>query len=312
MRTERIGYLDGAQRIQSMTLPTVDVTIVLYNSARFVPALAEGIQGQTYPHDRIRLWFVDNAGEDGAAGDLCQRFRPWPGGVVLLPLSRNVGFTGGNNAALRLQKAPYALLLNPDTRMAPGCVEALVARAERESRAGEVEPRQEPREHPKPYDFGSGETSWCSLGCALLRREALETAGLLDDLFFMYCEDVDLSWRMRLKGYRCIYEPAAAYEHFTGDPGRSTRNEIYYAFRNQYFLRRIYGSPLRAEGYRIGWFLRSWACRRPLQMGSVIRQALRDGARERAALDARRRTLRGEDPWIAFSSPYLGPKKLPA
>lgn len=291
--------------------PKVDLTVVLYGSARFVPALAEGIEAQTYPRVRLRLWFVDNAGGDGAAEELARRFRRWPGGIVHLPLRRNLGFTGGNNAALRLQRAPYALLLNPDTRMRPDCVQRLVARAQREPKAGVVEPRQEPHEHPKPFDPATGETSWCSLGCALLSREALRAAGLLDDLFFLYCEDVDLSWRMRLAGFRCLYEPDAAYEHFTGDPDRSSRTETYYAFRNQYYLRRIYGSPLRAEGKRLWWFLRSWACAHPLRDGSVIRKALHDGARERPALDHRRAAVRGSNPWIGFAGPHLGPRRLP-
>ena len=298
--------------MNSNLTPPIDLTVVLYRSARFVPALTEGIKAQTYPSSSLRLWFVDNAGGDGAAEELAARFKGWPGGVVLLPLRNNIGFTGGNNAALRLQKAPYALLLNPDTRLKPDCVERLVARAQQDPRAGIVEPRQEPREHPKPFDRVTGETSWCSLGCALIRREALEAAGLLDDLFFLYCEDVDFSWRVRLRGFRCLYEPSAAYEHFTGDSGRSSRAEVYHAFRNQYFLRRIYGSPARAEGKRVWWLLRSWACAHPLRDGAVIREALRDGAKERDNLDRRRRSLPGSSPWIGFSSVHLGPRRMPA
>jgi GT2 family glycosyltransferase len=297
--------------VNSNLFPPIDLTVVLYRSARFVPALAEGIRSQTYPSSSLRLWFVDNAGGDGAAEDLVARFNGWPGGVVLLPLRKNLGFTGGNNAALRLQKAPFALLLNPDTKLGPDCVARLVARAGREPQAGIVEPRQEPRQHPKPFDPATGETSWCSLGCALIRREALQAAGPLDDLFFLYCEDVDFSWRVRLRGFQCLYEPTASYEHFTGDSGRSTSTEIYYAFRNQYFLRRIYGSALRAEGRRVWWILRSWACAHPMRDGAVIRKALRDGAKERGNLDRRRRSLPGSNSWIGFSSVHLGPKHLP-
>lgn len=291
--------------------PYIDITVVLYRSARFVPALVEGIGAQTYPHEALRLWFVDNAGGDGAAEDMATRFAGWPGGAVFLALGENRGFSGGNNAALRLQSAPYALLLNPDTRLRADCVEKLVARAETDPRAGVVEPRQEPREHPKPYDPETGETSWCSLGCALLRRRALEAAGLLDDLFFLYCEDVDLCWRLRLAGYKCLYHPEASYEHFTGDPGRAGETELFYAFRNQYLIRRIYGSPARAEGWRLWGLLRSWLRARPFGEVKKVRQGLRDGFRHRAEADARRKVLPGTDPWIGFSSVHLGPRVMP-
>ena len=292
-------------------LPPIDLTVVLFNSKRFAGGFAEGVEWQTYPHGLVKIWLVDNGEDDGALSELVNRFAGWPGGVVALPLLKNVGFTGANNLALGLQRAPYALLVNPDTKMEPGCLEGLVRVAEADGNAGIVEARQKPVEHPKPFDRRSGETSWSSLGCALVRRSALDAAGALDDAFFMYCEDVDLSWRMRLAGFRCVYVPSAAYEHFTDSPGRGGPRQTYFYFRNHYYLRRIYSGAASAGAFRLWWLLRSWAVARPLAIGGAIRRALRDAPLAGSHLDSRRRGVTRRDPWISFAHPSLGPKRPP-
>ena len=91
----------------------------------------------------------------------------------------------------------------------------------------------------RPCDAATGETTWCSGAAALIRRKAFDEVGEFDErLYFMYCEDVDLSWKLWLQGWKCIYLSDAAVRHFTQDllPGKKRTQENYFSFRNSLFL----------------------------------------------------------------------------
>ena len=84
----------------------------------------------------------------------------------------------------------------------------------RSPRVGIVEARQIPLEHPKKFDPVDGSTSWASGACMMIRAELLQQIGGFDgDSFFMYCDDVDFSWRARLAGYQVIHQPSARVFH---------------------------------------------------------------------------------------------------
>ena len=68
-------------------------------------------------------------------------------------------------------------------------------------------------EHPKEYDRETGETGWAAGACIPMPAELFHRAGGFDEAFFLYCEDVDLSWRLRLLGYRLLYRPACPVYH---------------------------------------------------------------------------------------------------
>ena len=136
-------------------------------------------------------------------------------------------------------------LLNPDAQLEPGCLERLLEKAESDTRIAICEARQSPKEHPKAYDAGTLETTWCSGAAALIRRAAFVEAGGFDErLYFMYCEDVDLSWRFWLTGWKCIYVPEALVHHFTQElqPGKRRTMENYFSFRNSLFLFHRFGT----------------------------------------------------------------------
>jgi GT2 family glycosyltransferase len=130
-------------------------------------------------------------------------------------------------------------LLNPDAEVQAGCLELLLERAGSDSGIAVCEARQIPREHQKAYNPDNGETTWCSGAAALIRRAAFEEVGGFDEkLYFMYCEDVDFSWRLWLKGWKCVYVPDAVVQHLTQDltPGKRRTLENYFSFRNTLFL----------------------------------------------------------------------------
>lgn len=172
----------------------------------------------------------------------------YPIEIRLSRSEKNLGFSGGNNVLLRRflrhSSARFVFLLNIDTKIHPGCLKHLVESMRADPSAGMVEAVQEPREHPKFYDPRTLETHWCSGGGVLIRREALEEVGLFDERFFLYCEDVDLSWRMWLRGWKCKINPAARYSHFTEhqDTGKDLSTQHYYSMRNCFYMHYKYDS----------------------------------------------------------------------
>src|SRR5262249_7322708 len=149
------------------------------------------------------------------------------------------------NLLARQGSGEFMFMLNPDTELEEGCLEQLLQRATSDPVAAICEARQEPREHPKVYDPQTGETTWCTGAAVLVRRTAFEESGGFDErIFFMYCEDVDLSWKFWLQGWKCIYEPNAIVCHYNQDiiPGKKRTAENYFSFRNSLFLFYRFGS----------------------------------------------------------------------
>ncbi|RYZ42903.1 MAG: glycosyltransferase family 2 protein [Myxococcaceae bacterium] len=132
---------------------------------------------------------------------------------------QNLGFGGAHNRlmaeAFGTAGVRHYICVNPDGVLHPDCVRELSHEADRLPDTGLVEARLFPDEHPKPYDPVTGETPWCS-GCVLLVTRKLHArAGGFDERFFMYCEDVDLSWRARALGLSVRVAPAARVHHYT-------------------------------------------------------------------------------------------------
>jgi GT2 family glycosyltransferase len=222
--------------------PEVDVLIVLYNSARFLQPLLDSLRRITIP---VTLYFLDNASTDDTAAHMASSLSQLPVRTYFLRSLKNNGFARGVNLLARQGTAEFIFLLNPDTELEPGCLERLLACAKQNSAIGMCEARQAPREHPKTYDSTTGETTWCTGAAVLVRRKAFEAVGEFDErIFFMYCEDVDLSWKLWLNGWKCTYVPDAVVRHYTQDllPGKKRTLENYFSFRNSLFLFYRFGS----------------------------------------------------------------------
>jgi GT2 family glycosyltransferase len=133
--------------------------------------------------------------------------------VTYRHFNRNRGSAGGNNDLFALSDSDLVLIINPDCYASPNLVLEL-SRGMDDPRAGIVEARQVPLEHPKEFDRRTGETSWASGACMLIRRDVIDRIGGFDEEnFFMYGDDVDFSWRARLGGHRVLYRPTACVFH---------------------------------------------------------------------------------------------------
>ncbi|MEE4574873.1 glycosyltransferase family 2 protein [Pseudomonas alliivorans] len=126
---------------------------------------------------------------------------------------KNLGSAAGHNRLLEGTNTDFVLIMNPDVMLSPNALIELV-RPYTEQSVGMVEARQLPIEHPKDYNTTTGETGWATTACALIPTKLIKSIGGFDsDSFFLYCDDVDLSWRIRLEKYKVIYQPSASVFH---------------------------------------------------------------------------------------------------
>jgi GT2 family glycosyltransferase len=159
----------------------------------------------------------------------------------------NLGSAGGSNRLAKGARTDFLLVLNPDTYASPDLLSNLVAAAV-EPAVGAVDAHQLPLEHPKRYDLTTGETSWASGACLLLRTSAFREVGGFDDKhFFLHGDDVDLSWRLRLAGWRIRHAPGAAVFHDKRPAAHGSiepsDTETYHSLRGRLLLARRYGRP---------------------------------------------------------------------
>lgn len=133
--------------------------------------------------------------------------------VTYLHYGANLGSAGGHNRLFEDAATDVVLVMNPDTYACPHLVSELVAGLD-DPGVGIVEARQLPLEHPKAHDPLTGDVSWASGSCFLVRAAVLEaTGGFDDELFFLHGDDVDFSWRARLAGWRVVHRPSARVFH---------------------------------------------------------------------------------------------------
>lgn len=127
--------------------------------------------------------------------------------------NENTGTSLGHNRMLTMADDPLMVVMNPDVVINPRFFAETVPFFN-DPEIGIVEAKQLPVEHHKLYDEETGETGWASMACSMLRRACYEQIGGFDpDTFFMYCDDVDISWRARLNGWKLRYSPNAFVYH---------------------------------------------------------------------------------------------------
>lgn len=165
----------------------------------------------------------------------------------------NLGTAKGHNLLGTGCDTDYMLVMNPDIILAPNALLELFRPFEdKENKVGLTEARQTPIEHPKEYDKITGETSWATTACAVFPTALFHKLGGFDDnTFFLYCDDVDFSWRIRLRGYKIIYQPSAMVYHAkslspTGE-WVCTSAEKYYSAEAALFMAHKWSNPRRVH-----------------------------------------------------------------
>src|SRR5215472_13950667 len=215
----------------------VSVTIVTYNSGRFIKRCLESVLAQQYQHKEIVI--VDNASTDGTV-DILEQFEDR---CRVVYNSENVGFAAAQNQAIGISGGDWVLTLNPDVLLLPNFVQSLVDAGNIDRGIGTVcgklltmtasfdipvKPvvdstgiyfnpmlrhldrgsREVDNGHYLQYEYVFGATA----AAALYRREMIGDVAL-DGEFFVYREDADVAWRAQLMGWKCIYAPYARGYH---------------------------------------------------------------------------------------------------
>jgi len=160
--------------------------------------------------------------------------------------SENTGFGSGHNRifyyAKDLGDFDYYLCINPDGIPHKDMLKELLSFALRNDDRGIYEARQFPVEHPKVYDMKTGKSAWVSGCCVMFPYKIFDELGGFDDFFFMYMEDVDISWRARLSGYGCYTVHNAYFSHFADEKERESSNMKKEMFASGYKLAAKYKS----------------------------------------------------------------------
>ena len=146
----------------------------------------------------------------------------------------NTGYGKGHNLLAQDSDSDVLIFCNPDLIVSGSFFREILAPFVADDAVGIVEARQSPIEHPKAYSLETGETEWASGACMAIWTKLFQYLGGFDArTFFMYSEDVDLSWRVRLYGYKVIYRPEAVAYHpkrlNSGARWMPTSTEEYYA-----------------------------------------------------------------------------------
>lgn len=222
----------------------VCAVIVNYNAGDHLLACVRSLRAEGV----AEVVVVDNESRDGS-GEALARSDP---AATFVPMGANFGFGTAANRGVALTSAPYVLVMNPDTVVGPGMVDALAAALDRDPALAAVGPRIDnpdgsrypsARRFPsvaqsaghgflglvwpanrfsrayKMDDTGLAEArlvDWISGACLMVRRPAFDQVGGFDESYFMYCEDVDLCWRMSRAGWGVGYEPGGRVVHVVG------------------------------------------------------------------------------------------------
>lgn len=229
----------------------LSVIIVNWNGKDFVFECLDGLRRQSVADFLTVL--VDNASTDGSL-EYVQANYPE---VKTIALAYNSGFAAANNIALKYVKTDYVATLNIDTVPHPEWLGNLLSGLEEHPEAGCAASRMLLYDQPNTIDRagdaytragigllrGRGKDKqsysrkeWvfgvCA-GAALYRKQMLDEIRFFDEDFFLLYEDVDLSFRAQLRGYKCLYVPeAVVYHKGSGSIGDDTPTSVYYSHRN--------------------------------------------------------------------------------
>lgn len=310
--------------------PSLALVIVNYRTADYVIRCVESVREERARVGPFDLVVVDGNSGDGSAEKLSAHFaaEPYRDWVTVLPLDFNGGFGWANNQAMlrllqRSDPPEFIHLLNPDTVLEPGAIRALLDVIRANPRIGAVgsqlfEPDGKPsgsafrfpsagREFirgaglpllgtlfgikPMLVDLSEpGPADWETGASVMFRSAALRQTGLFDDGFFLYFEEVELMYRLRLTGWAIWHVPASRVMHVSGAAtGMASGVQIAvrpypayrYEARRRYFVRAhglsglVMANLAWLSGQLLGWPFRVVRGRHALDVPRATRMTLR-------------------------------------
>lgn len=236
----------------------IDIVLVTYNSAKWIENNIKSIASSNYDLKKINLYFFDNASTDDTIKILEKKKEKYDNkfnDFQIIKGKKNYGFGLANNKASKYGKSEYIFFLNIDTKIEEDTLEKIEKEVlnEKNNKIGVWELKQLPYEHPKYYNPVTGEVSWFSGACFVIKRSLFNKVGGFDKNIFMYCEDVELSWHIRKLGYFIKYLYNVPINHYSYENENTFKiNQYVYGIVNNLYLRYKYGNLLDLiRGYKI-------------------------------------------------------------
>lgn len=215
-------------------MPYCSIIVLNYNAKKFIEKCLSSLHKLNYPKSRYQIVFVDNASIDGSVNFVKEKFPR----VKIIKNKKNLGFSAGNNVALKTIKSDYYILINVDMFVDRNWLINLVKVAESDDRIGLCASKILTMSDKSKINYAGGwinflgfawpkgflqkdkkefnkieETGYTAGGALLIKKEVLEKVGLLEENFFMYYDDIDYSWRVKLFGFKTLYVPKAVIYH---------------------------------------------------------------------------------------------------
>jgi GT2 family glycosyltransferase len=236
----------------------ISIILVTYNARRYVKACLDSIFTQGFQDYEIII--VDNASQDGTARFVKSKYPD----ITLIENKANIGPCKARNQGISRANGTYILCMDHDVRLYEDFLENIYKAIEGDEGIGAIQPKVLRADTKAIYsagiylsllrrfhDIGSGRIDGkkfnhkrhvfgASAAAVLYRKKALkeirQNGEYFDEDFFYFFEDVDISWRMRRKGWRVLYIPEAACSHAGGRSRNKDRVSQYLCLRNRYFV----------------------------------------------------------------------------
>jgi GT2 family glycosyltransferase len=239
--------------VGEITSETISVVIPTYNGIRYIADCLDSLRKQVRKPDEVIV--VDDGSTDDTSSQVEENYPE----VRCIRLDSNRGFAAAVNEGIRHSSGTYVALLNNDTRADEAWLHELEHTLQEQPSLGSCSSRMLFADRPEiinsigigftaagmAADVGYGQEDGekfrrsrpvfgACAGAAIYRRAMLDDIGLFDEDFFMWYEDVDLSFRAQLAGYSCVYVPTAIIYHVGGGTASAAnRLHLRYCSRNQ-------------------------------------------------------------------------------
>ena len=278
----------------------LSIIVPNFNGKQFLKICFDSILNQNYSSYEIII--VDNGSSDGSVQYINENYPEF----TLIQNKENLGFAAAVNQGIKASNADYIFLLNNDVELETDCISNLLKCIEKDKNIFAVSSKMiQYNDRSKMDDAGDEYTilgwtrkvgdgkspdlytaereifSACA-GAALYRKNILDEIGYFDENFFAYMEDVDISYRARIKGYKCVYCPEAVVYHFgSGTSGSrynefkirlAARNNVYVSYKNMPLPQLVLNGIFLLAGYFIKYIFFSRK-----GQGSIYLNGLKEG-----------------------------------
>jgi GT2 family glycosyltransferase len=244
-----------------MPKPSLAVALLNWNGLellkRFMPSVTQHSAGAT-------LYVIDNASADASREFLSTHYPQ----VEQINLPKNLGYAGGYNQGLKQIKEDLVVLLNSDVEVSPNWLAPLWERFSTDAQLGALQPKILDLKNPQKFEYAGAaggfmdslgypfcrgrifshlekdegqydtyrQVFWATGACLAVRKTAYQKAGGLNTLLFAHMEEIDLCWRMQIKGYRVAVEPASVVHHLGGGTLQVSPKKTFLNFRNSLII----------------------------------------------------------------------------